>query len=110
MPEIGQTISHYRIRDKLGQGGMGKVFPAHDTSLHRKVALKFQSADLRQDSDAHKRLLRDAKSAVALEHPIVCGIQEVSQIGGKTAFSYAGAIWAIHEDSSWLINPKEGSG
>src|SRR5512135_1871634 len=83
MPEIGQTVSHYRIIEKLGQGGMGEVFLAEDTSLHRKVAVKFLPHAMQQDAIAHKRFLREASSAAALDHPYICHINEVAESGGQ---------------------------
>jgi TolB-like protein/Tfp pilus assembly protein PilF/predicted Ser/Thr protein kinase len=83
MPEIGKTISHYRIIEKLGQGGMGEVFLAHDTSLDRKVALKFLPPGMQQDATAHKRFIREAKSAAALDHPYICHINEVAESKGQ---------------------------
>jgi len=77
MPEIGQTISRYKILKKIGQGGMGEVFLAEDTSLDRKVALKFLPQEMQQDKVARKRFLREAKSAAALDHPYICNIHEV---------------------------------
>jgi TolB-like protein/Flp pilus assembly protein TadD/predicted Ser/Thr protein kinase len=83
MPEIGQIISHYRITEKLGQGGMGEVFLAHDTTLDRKVALKFLPPGMQQDATAHKRFIREAKSAAALDHPYICHINEVAESKGQ---------------------------
>src|SRR5512136_554042 len=79
---IGKTVSHYRILDRIGQGGMGEVFLADDTSLHRKVALKFLPPEMQQDSAARKRFLREARSAAALDHPYLCHINEVGEAEG----------------------------
>jgi serine/threonine protein kinase len=80
---IGELVSHYRIVGKIGQGGMGEVFLADDTSLHRKVALKFLPPALQQDAAARKRFLREAHSAAALDHPFICHINEVADAGGR---------------------------
>ena len=76
---IGRTVSHYHILEKLGKGGMGEVYLAEDTSLKRKVALKLLPARLQDDEIAHRRFLREAKSAAGLDHPFICKIYEVSQ-------------------------------
>ncbi len=80
---IGRNFSHFRIIEKLGQGGMGEVFLAEDSSLHRKVALKFLSVELQRDAAARKRLLREARSAASLDHPFICSIHEVGESEGQ---------------------------
>ena len=85
---IGQSISHYRILEKLGEGGMGEVYLAHDTGpLDRKVALKFPSQEMQQDPVAQQRFLREARSAAALDHPYVCHIHEVGEDGEQSFIS-----------------------
>jgi TolB-like protein/Tfp pilus assembly protein PilF/predicted Ser/Thr protein kinase len=80
---IGRTLGHYKIVEKIGQGGMGEVFLAEDTSLHRKVALKFLPPAMQQDPTAHKRFIREARSAAALDHPYICHINEVGESDGQ---------------------------
>ena len=81
---IGTTVLHYKILEKIGEGGMGEIFLAEDTKLQRRVALKFLPSDLTKDESRKQRFIQEARAAASMEHPNIAAIYDIDEIDGRT--------------------------
>lgn len=99
---IGQTLGHYRIEAKLGEGGMGVVYKAHDTHLNRRVAIKVLRSESLADPRRRERFVNEAKSASALNHPNIVTIYDINAVNG--VIQIADALAAAH--AAGIVPPR----
>jgi TolB-like protein/Tfp pilus assembly protein PilF/tRNA A-37 threonylcarbamoyl transferase component Bud32 len=106
---IGRTVSHYRILEKLGEGGMGGVYKADDTSLKRTVALKFLHPDAFDTEETKQRFIREAQLGASLDHPNICTIYEIDQQNGQIymAMAYVDGVTLKQRFESGPLDPAE---
>jgi serine/threonine-protein kinase len=101
---IGKTVSHYKILEKLGSGGMGVVYKAEDTRLKRTVALKFLPSDLTRDQEAKQRFLHEAQAASAIDHPNICSIYHIDELEDGQIY----IVMACYEGNTLEEKMKDG--
>lgn len=99
---IGKIVSHYRVLEKLGEGGMGEVFLAEDTRLERKIALKFLSKEMTSNKEACKRFEREAKAAASLNHPCIVTVYDINQFEGQTFIAMEYIDGRTLKEMNWI--------